>query len=246
MKTKFKFLKINFSLKEKILDLFFPKFCILCQKEGSYLCENCFFNLEVFASPFCPYCQKRKINGKICPNCKISLSGFVAATDYQFEGIKTVIETFKYRFVKSLAPYLASLILKFLSQNPEIEFFKNPTDFILTPVPLHKRRLRWRGFNQAEEIAKILSLKLKIPLKSDLLFRKRFTLPQVEVKGQKERKENIKNAFQINPKFGKFVWKKKVILVDDVATTLSTLEEGAKVLKKHGAKEIWGLVVAKE
>jgi ComF family protein len=231
---------------EKILDLFFPKVCILCHKEGSYLCENCFFDLKIFSSPFCPYCQKRKADGKICPQCKIYLSGFVAATNYQFEGIKKIIETFKYQFVKSLAPYLASLILKFLTQNPEIEFFKNPTDFILTPVPLHKRRLRWRGFNQSEEIAKILSLKLKIPLKNNLLFREKLNLPQVKVKGKKERKENIKNAFQINPKFEKFIQDKKIILVDDVATTLSTLEEAARTLKKYRTKEIWGLVVAKE
>lgn len=228
---------------EKVLDFFYPKFCYLCKKEKTYICPDCFSKIKIQESPFCPYCGKRSFNGEICKIHKISLNGFVAATFYEDELVKKIIDDFKYNFVKELSKPLAFLVFKFLKENPEIEFFKNPYDFILVPVPLNKRRLRWRGFNQSEEIAKELSCLLKIPLKSDILIRKKYTKPQMLLDKEK-RKENIKNAFEVNEKEGEIFKKKKIILLDDVATTLSTLEEASKLLKQKGVKEVWGLVIA--
>jgi len=231
---------------EKILDLLFPKFCLFCGRENTYLCPDCFSQIKTYATPFCPYCGSRSPEGTICPSCKKYLTGFVAAGPYKDKRLKEVIETFKYKFVKELATPLALLIFKFLKENQQVEFFKNPLNFLIVPIPLHKRRQRERGFNQAEEIGKQLSPLLKIPIKTDILLRRKNTKPQVKLK-KEERKENIKDAFIINPKIDISSLKdKKIILLDDVFTSGSTMEEAAKVLRDRGIKQIWALAVAKE
>ncbi|MFH0987650.1 MAG: double zinc ribbon domain-containing protein [Patescibacteria group bacterium] len=231
-------------LKRTVLDFFYPRLCLGCGKEGSYFCPDCFIKIELSKSASCPYCKSRSFDGKICKNCRNYLYGFVSAVSYKEKSARKLIDSLKYNFVKEIARTLAFLIFKFLRDNPEVEFFKNPLDFLVVPIPLHLRRLRWRGFNQAEEIAKDLSPLLKIQLENNFLSRIHHTESQVEL-GVTERKLNIKNAFKINPLFSKEAAKKKIILVDDVATTLSTLEEAARVLKEGCTEKIWGLTVAK-
>lgn len=235
---------MHLSVGTSILDFFYPKYCIACGKEKTYLCAGCFSKIKIFQSTRCPYCNYRSFDGRVCKNHKKYLIGFVTASSYSDVILRKVIDAQKYNFVKELSKPLALLILKFLKGNSEIEFFKNPTDFLIIPIPLHPRRLRWRGFNQSEEIAKELSPLLKIPFKNKILIRKKHTKPQVKLK-EKEKIENIKDAFEINIKLENKLKNKKFILLDDVATTLSTLEEAAKTLKSFGIKEIWGLTVAK-
>lgn len=230
-------------IKYKILDFFYPKFCISCNKENTYLCPDCFSKIKLFPSSTCPYCNSRSFEGLICKNHRKNLKGFISAVPYSENILRKIIDAQKYSFIKELSKPLAFLIFKFLKENPEIEFFKNPTNFVIIPIPLHSRRLRWRGFNQAEEIAKELSPLLKIPIETKILSRKKYTKSQARLK-EKEKIENVKGAFDVNIKFIKNIKNKKIILVDDVATTLSTLEEAAKTLKV-GAKETWGLTVAK-
>ncbi|MDI6895681.1 MAG: phosphoribosyltransferase family protein, partial [Bacillota bacterium] len=114
--------------------------------------------------------------------------------------------------------------------------------WILIPVPLEKKRLRWRGFNQAEEIGKHLSFYFKIPLLKDVLMKIKETPAQVELEA-KTRKEILRRAFFIKNK--SLIENKKIILVDDIYTTGSTMEECARILKEAGAKEIIGIVVAR-
>jgi ComF family protein len=121
------------------------------------------------------------------------------------------------------------------------------------PVPLHKRKLRERGFNQAELLAKEVAEYFSLSLETKALIRKKYTPPQVRTKNHKARRESLKNAFEISSIFTKkcisentnFLKEKIIILIDDVTTTGATLFEAAKVLKRAGAKEVWGLVVAK-
>jgi len=216
-------------MKEFLLNLFFPKFCLGCQKEGKYLCEDCFSLID--------------ISNKILRVPE--LEGLFFATDFENFIVKKLIHNFKYKpFARELAKTLAFLIIihfKNLEKSPE--FLNKKEEFVLIPIPLHKRRLRWRGFNQAKEIAKELSVFLKIPVLDDILIKEKETHPQVNL-SEKERKENIKGAFIV--KNEEKIKRKKVLLVDDVFTTGATMEEATKVLKKSGAKEIWGIVVAKE
>src|SRR3989344_7225576 len=113
------------------------------------------------------------------------------------------------------------------------------SDFVLVPVPLHRKRHNWRGFNQAELLSGALSVSLNIPLNKTLVSRRKATKPQVKLSAL-ERKRNVENAFALsgNPA------NKKIILVDDVITSGSTLNELAKLLKKHKASEVWALTVA--
>ena len=215
-----------YKISNGVLNLFFPKFCFGCQKEGEYLCQDCRATLEV--SGF-----HQKFQTK-------NLDDLYFAINYRNSLIKNLIQKFKYEpFVKELREPLSSLILNHfqLMDKPP-----NFTDFLLVPVPLEKRKIRWRGFNQAEEIGKELSNFLKIPLLDDVLIKIKETLSQVELSG-KEREENIKGVFVIKNK--EKIEGEKILLVDDVYTTGATMKECARILKEAGAKEIIGIVVAR-
>jgi ComF family protein len=209
------------------LDLLFPKFCFNCQKEGNYLCPDCLAVLEI-SSTHQKYSTKNLID-------------LYFALPYQNILLKKLIQKFKYEpFIKELAETLALLIIthfQLLDKKP------NLTNSILIPIPLNEKRLRWRGFNQAEEIGKYLSEFLKTPLASNCLLRVKNTYPQVELTAE-ARKENVKNIFFCQNK--KEIFGKKILLIDDVYTTGATMEEAASKLLEAGAKEVWGVVVARE
>lgn len=241
-------------IKNFLLNLFFPKFCFNCQKEGSYLCQDCQSLLEISQYQFC-LCPKsrRLLKGGKCRNCHSKkLNGLYFSTTYQNPLIKELIQKFKYHpFVKELTETLSLLIIthfQLLDNKPNFFYlpgegkFSNGANFILIPIPLDEKRLKWRGFNQATEIAKWLSEFLGIPLISNCLLKTKNNCPQVEL-SEKERKENVKNIFSCKNK--KEIFGKKILLVDDVYTTGATMEEAALILKESEAKEIWGIVVAR-
>lgn len=212
-------------IKKLFLDIFFPKFCLGCEKEGEYLCQDCKELLDILTihRPF-----KTKY-----------LSDLYFPLVYKRPLVKKLILNFKYPpLIRDLAETLAILILDHLKLIGKEKDFK---DFVLIPVPLGKKRLKWRGFNQAEEIGKILAKNLKIEILSNVLLKGRETLPQVEL-SERERKENVKGCFFVK---NGVIKNKKILLLDDVYTTGETMEEAAKTLKKAGAKEIIGMVVAK-
>jgi len=218
------------NVKKFLLDLFFPKFCFGCQKEGSYLCEDCRSILSILQ-------EHQKYSGK-------QLKDLYWALPYQGFLIKNLIQNFKYEpFVKELSKTLSLLIINHfqLIENPP-SFFEGSSGFVLIPVPLHKKRLKWRGFNQAEAISKELSSFLKVSLFSNCLIKIRETISQIELSG-KEREENVLGSFLITNK--EKIRKKKILLIDDVYTTGATMEECARVLKTAGAKEVIGIVVAR-
>jgi len=228
-----------------LFNLLFPKRCINCQKEGAYLCNDCLSLIEISPKDYCPFCcsPKETENGKTCKlHHSKNLNGLIAATSYQDKIVKNAINTLKYKpFIKDLAKPLSSLIIahfKLLDNCPD---FSNS---ILCAVPLHKTRLRQRGFNQAEEIAKHLSKSLNIPFRPRLLLKTKKTLPQMTL-NRNGRIKNVSGAFEVNPQKKNQIFGKKILLVDDVFTTGSTMEEGARVLRETGAKEVWGIVAAR-
>ena len=241
-------------IKNFFLNLFFPKFCFNCQKEGDYLCPDCQSLLEISQYQYC-LCQKPKrlFQGGKCQTCHSKkLDGLYFAISYQNPLIKELIQKFKYKpFIKELAKTLSNLIIthfQLLDNKPNFvypvreEKFSNRADFILLPIPLNEKRQKERGFNQAEEIAKELAKFLKLQVLNDALFKIKSTLPQVELAAE-ARKENIRDAFLVKNR--KAIKNKKILLVDDVYTTGSTMEEAARVLKEAGVKEVWGIVVAR-
>ena len=204
-----------------ILNIFFPIHCLGCNQEGSFICFNCFNKLPL--------------------NTELPSNNLLIASYYEYPLIKKIIHRYKYDFVKELAKPLGLLMIKKLNNFPN-NFNKNNS--ILIPVPLHKKRLKWRGFNQSELLAQVISQELNIPVINNILIRNKHTLPQVKLENSKQRKENIEQAFQINPNFKNNLENKKIILIDDISTTGATLEECTKALKPLKPKKIIGLVVA--
>ncbi len=167
--------------------------------------------------------------------------------------------------IKELVNPLGQLLINTLKQA------KIDPSFILIPIPLHRKRFLFRGFNQAELLARILGKELNLKVENEILKRKIFTLPQTELKDPEARKQNIKNAFSlVDAERSKITLKslfcfqksslkssinslspkdkiknKNIILIDDVLTTGATLQEAAKVLKKARARKIWALVLTK-
>jgi ComF family protein len=149
--------------------------------------------------------------------------------------MKRIIGKFKYSFISDLTNTLIELAIS-AADYPLL--FKTP--WVIVPVPLHSARKRWRGFNQAEVLAQGLARAWEWPCLNNLLIRSRATEPQMKLSG-KNRKNNLRGAFKIN---AQFIVPKRILLVDDVATTCSTLNECARVLKIAGATEVWGLTLA--
>lgn len=210
-----------------LLDLFFPKFCFSCQKEGNYLCEDCRALLDISSLH-----QVFKTD---------SLDDLYFAFSYKNPLGKKILQKFKYfPFVKELAGILSSFIIdhfKLIEKSPEA--FK---EYIILPIPQTKKRLKWRGFNQSSEIGKELAKYFNIEFFENVLVKTKETERQVELSAT-ERKENIKGAFSI--KNSDLIKNRKIILVDDIYTTGSTMEEAARTLKKEGAKEVIGIVAAR-
>jgi len=266
-------------IKDFFLNILFPRFCLNCRKEGSYLCQDCQAILEISEYQYCLCPKPKRVfkKGKCSQCCSNSLSGLYFALPYQNNLIKNLIQKFKYEpFIKELAIPLSSLIISHfqclenkpdffypVSPAPKLGSGSNGADFIIIPVPLSKKRLKWRGFNQSEEIGKEFSRLLNIPLINDALIKIKETPPQVEL-SEKEREENIKGVFLVknndkiypvreseklgNTKdidFSNGVKGKKILLVDDVYTTGSTMKECAQILKEVGVKEVWGVAIAR-
>lgn len=198
----------------KLLDLFYPKFCFGCKAEGFWLCSRCEKDLPRVFKPP-PY----------------PFSRLLIVSKYTLP-LKDLIHTFKYEDGKALKEPLGALLLKRLQGFDE-------QGFGLMAIPLHKRRQAFRGFNQAELLVKEISRKLDLPILGGLE-RIRNTPPQVEIKEKRKRVENLKDSFVFKGK----LTGQKIILVDDVTTTGATLAQAARALKRAGAKEVVGLVLA--
>ena len=136
------------SIISLFLRIFFPKTCISCSKEGTHLCEDCISLIPINAWLY-------------PPRQPSSLDGLFCATPYQNKLIKTVIEKYKNPpFLKDLSLQLSYIIISHFSN---VHNAINIKDFHIVPVPLNRKKLKWRGFNQSEEIAKELSKSLNIP-----------------------------------------------------------------------------------
>lgn len=238
-------------IKNFALDMLFPSFCLNCQKEGSYLCQDCFSLIEITNRQHCPFCNPPKITpeGCTCKFCKKNknLDGLYYTAPYNNFIIKKIITQFKYPpYIKELSKPLSFFIIQYFKSfeyQPTFLIKTFQSDFLLIPVPLYKKKLKERGFNQSEEIAKELSFFWKIPLISDVLLKIKETSSQIKL-SKEEREKNLKEAF-ICKNFEK-IKGKKIILIDDVFTTGSTMEECSRILKQAGAKEILGIVIARE
>ena len=194
--------------KEFLLDLFFPKFCLGCKKEGTYLCDDCRALLDINEFNYCLCDGRQRLLhdpklGK-CNKCSDKkLSGLYFALPYKEKALtKKLIYQFKYQpYLKDLAKTLASILIEHfvLSGKNTDEIWKNS---VLVPVPLDKKKFKIRGYNQSEELAKELSKVLQIPVISDVLIKTKSTKPQMEFQKSRTRKKSARRLRHSSPDNG--------------------------------------------
>jgi len=230
-----------FMIVKFIKDLLFPIFCLSCDKEGDLLCLGCLKKLDVQIQFFCPVCYVNNTTGEVCGKCceKSFLNGAVSLTDYKNDIISELVKQLKYNYIEEVGEIFGRIFKNSLQTNYFQYFFTG--DCVFIPIPLHQKRFLVRGFNQSELIANEMAKYTGVVVKKDILIRNRFTVPQAQLNGV-ERRKNLLGAFELK----KSLIFKKVILIDDVFNTGSTLQECAKVLKQAGVGEVWGLTVARE
>lgn len=225
-----------------VLDFLYPKFCLCCQKNAAdFLCAKCHSQIPKFQFDRCPICEKMSPWGKTHEKCqkRFNLNGLTVGVDFNNSKVRQLIHAFKYQGDFAVAKSLVNLFLQKKMQALPKDFLAN---IVITFVPLSAHKAKTRGFNQAEILAKEIGHFLKLPVQP-LLSRVKYIKAQMSVKKFKERQENVKSAFEILPY--DFPLPKKIILVDDVSTTGSTLEECCLTLKQSGASWVWGVVVAR-
>ncbi len=226
-----------------ILKILFPPRCLACSRAipAGVMCKPCLEKIPRYRTLFCARCGARLPGTnfgakKICHRDTDYLLG--SASPYDDSTLKLLIHHLKFRGVRRAAEPLADLIAQYL-RSTEVDF----SEFILIPLPLSRRRKNQRGFNQAEEIARHLVEKISLPMRCDILARTKNTKPQTETVNAAERQQNILNCFSVIKPDG--VYRKDIILLDDVTTSGATLGEAARMLKAAGARRIIGLTVAK-
>jgi ComF family protein len=234
-----------------ILNLLFPKTCLNCKKSGGYVCSDCIQKVRK-VKPTCAYCEKASIDGLTHAKCKrkFGLDGLISVWKYQGV-VRKALLGLKYKFATAITEELTGYVARNIKEND----FAFPKDLVLIPVPLHRFRKNWRGFNQVEEVGKLLCEKMGWNYDGDLLIRSKYKTPQTELKG-KQRKTNVLGVFSLKTKNRKLktlrvgdspeseTENRQLILFDDVYTTGSTIKEAAKVLKRNGVKKVWGLTIA--
>lgn len=227
---------------ENILHILFPARCPFCDKvlfsslffEAEQVCPSCRKLPEYVEEPICKKCGKQIEDERreYCSDCSRRVRHFdqgKALWLYQDE-VKYSMYRFKYQNRREYARYYGSEIVRVYG-----EWIRKCKIEGIVPIPLYKSRKRQRGYNQAELLAREISEKMKIPMYPDFLIRCKNTSAQ-KILNEQERKNNLKRAF----KTGKNkVQLRHILLVDDIYTTGSTMNEAALELKKAGAEYVY-------
>ncbi len=230
---------------KSLIDLVLPPRCHLCSSqiassEPHLLCPSCFSGVTFIGPPFCIKCgipfASQTDESHLCGRCLAGAAAYTTARALcTFSGsIKTAIHAFKYQN----KTYLAKTMIGLMERNP-LPLIMDQYDR-LVPVPLHRNRLRQRGYNQSLLLAREISCRYRVPVDDRILKRARDSVPQVELTGA-EREKNVKGVFSLagDPA------ERSVLLVDDVFTTGATVDECARVLLKGGAKRVDVFTVAR-
>src|SRR5262249_49537759 len=236
----------NSELFQAAVSLLYPATCTICGKSvraGEYLCNGCEAKIIRIVPPFCETCSE-PFEGSItstftCANCAHRTIYFDAAVAaYRGRGIvREIIHEFKY----ARQIHLRHLVACWLFAAVNDERLHDCHFSIIVPVPLHPSRQRERGFNQASLLAELLSAQTAIR-STPVLERIRYTTTQTAL-DRSERMENLHNAFRLLKNAD--VRGLRVLLIDDVLTTGSTLNECARVLKRAGAMSVHAATAAR-
>ena len=226
-------------LFDAILNLLFPLACILCsapvrERQWGPVCPPCWLKMKPLEAPYCPQCglpqSPAEDTAGLCASCRLQEQAFdYARSAYIFnDPLREVIHHFKYTDRVSLARPLGRMLRECIDHG---EFLGT----VVIPVPLHRRRERQRGFNQAELLARMLGRNV-----DTRILRRRKNTPSQTGLSRSQRTLNLAGAFEVCGPV-----QECIIVVDDVFTTGSTLHEISKTLKRAGAERVEVLTVAR-
>ena len=218
------------------VDLLFPPVCGGCGRNGKRWCENCQSRVPIISNNFCQSCGIPTENGGICEKCKSEPPSYREMRSWAvFDSpIQEALHTLKYRRNAGIGEALALHMSEFVQSL----YWKID---LLIPVPLGKRRLKERGYNQVGLVAEPLAYHVGRQYAPNALWESRETRSQVGLSISK-RRENVFGAYQANTEIVK---RKSVLLMDDVATTGSTIRSCTQALLDAGAREVYALTIAR-
>ncbi len=234
------------TLATKCLDIILPPKCISCGTfvdDANTICPSCWGDLNFISEPSCKICgypfQFKAEGIELCAGCLNERPLFEKAKSVWVydQHSKHMVTSFKYSDKTHTADIFGALM-----SNTGASFIES-SDFVV-PVPLHPLKLFQRRYNQAALLAQSIARKNNIPIIPDLLIRTKNSPPQASL-NRKQRLENIKSAFDINPKFKAALKDKTITLVDDVMTTGATINECAKILLNGGAYAVYVITLAR-
>jgi len=208
-----------------ILDIFFPVHCQGCGLKDSVLCDECLLKIKL--------------------NDRETEKNIISVFDYRDQLIKDIIWNLKYHKQKSLGKKLGQILFDFSKdQISEMKFLTAGKPIIVIPVPCSRKRLMERGYNHTEILAKWFCNEDKNNLEfiKNVVFKKLETKHQAKITNKRERLQNIKDTFGINPDIS--LKGRSIIVIDDVTTTGGTFLEILKILRKAGAKNVLGVALA--
>lgn len=237
-----------------LLDWLYPPRCCFCREalvshDGRSFCQACREKVRLVSHPLCTSCGRPFLGASgddhLCGLCMVSAPYFLQARAWacypsggnEEDPLREVLQRFKYGRKVSLGKPLGRLMAGGCFKS-----FRDCSFDAIIPVPLHPKRLRWRGFNQAVLLAREVGRSWQVPLDPFILFRSRETPPQTQL-AEEERRKNVRGAFSLNPK--KSVEGKVLLLVDDVYTSGATVNECSRVLTRGGAKEVHVVTLAR-
>ncbi len=241
-----------FDFIKKLVFYLIPLNCAGCGEIGLNLCDKCGREINFIDTQVCPNCRAKSPFGNFCSKeCtdgffngqSCFLNGIIVCCKYEKNGIiEKLITRFKYKFSDEIKNILSPITNKYFDK-----FIELNSDFII-PVPLHSKREKMRGFNQSEILCEeIIRNHPLIPIKIKIINRKYNTLQQAKL-SRAGRLVNLTNAFTLKnltpEEIAKFSGK-NFIIIDDVCTTGSTLNECARALQPLKPKKIYGLVLAR-
>lgn len=236
-------MKDKFGILKTIIDVIYPRRCPVCGDivvpRGNLICQTCTNTLIAVTEPRCKKCSKPMDNDEIeyCHDCGKNKHHYIKGFSVWVynEAMKKSVADFKYKGRKEYADYYIAQVVEKYSNDIRLI---NPD--VLVPIPIHVKKERQRGYNQAGILAKGIGTKLNIPVSLQLLQRDKYTLPQKQLSNT-ERLINLEKAFSFSEK----EFKKldlpihKVLLIDDIYTTGSTIEACTKILNKQGIMEVY-------
>ncbi len=231
-----------------IKDIISPKKCYSCNKEWHFLCEDCFDKIEkhYFFDEICYVCKKYSKNFEVHKNCKkgIFYDKTIILTHYKIKVIKKLVKDFKFYNRKDIAEdFWELLIEKMIKYMPdELKHFKKQ-DFIVLTTPMNFFRKLKRWYNHSEVLAKYIALNFWFKFEKNIIKKTKNTRQQSKLK-KESRLKNLNNSFKINKNKVDIIDNKIIILVDDIISTWTTVNEISKLLKEYNPKKIIVVTIA--